>query len=66
MPAGCRVAPVVDFLTPFSAGAGSETRACIGKWVTCYNAERLHSALGGQTPEAHAGDRGLELAAGRR
>ncbi len=43
---------------------GSETRAGIGKWMTCYNAERPHPALGGRTPlEAHAGDRGLELAA---
>ena len=43
---------------------GSETRAGIGKWMTCYNSERPHSALDGRTPlEAHAGDRGLDLAA---
>ena len=43
---------------------GSETRAGIAKWMTYDNAERPHSALGGRPPfEAHAGDRGLELAA---
>ena len=41
-----------------------ETRAGIAKWMTYDNAERPHSALGGRTPfEAHAGDKGLELAA---
>ena len=43
---------------------GSETRAGIGKWMTYDNAERPHSALDGRPPfEAHAGDKGLELAA---
>ena len=43
---------------------GSEARAGIGKWMTYYNAERPHSALGGRTPfEAHAGDEGIRLAA---
>lgn len=43
---------------------GSEARAGIGKWMTYYNAERPHSALGGRTPlEAHAGERAMELAA---
>ena len=43
---------------------GSEARAGIGRWVTYYNAERPHSALGGRTPlEAHAGDGAMELAA---
>jgi putative transposase len=43
---------------------GSEARAGIGRWVTYYNAERPHSALGGRTPlEAHAGDEGIRLAA---
>ena len=43
---------------------GSETRAGIGKWMTQYNSERPHSALGGRTPlEAHAGDGDLGLAA---
>lgn len=42
----------------------SEARAGIGKWITCYNTERPHSALGGQTPcEAHSGPAGSELAA---
>ena len=35
---------------------GSEARAGLGRWIDYYNAERPHSALGGQTPaEAHAG-----------
>ena len=43
---------------------GSEARAGIGKWVTYYNTERPHSALGGRTPlEAHVGDEGIGLAA---
>jgi putative transposase len=43
---------------------GSEARAGIGKWMTYYNAERPHSALGGRTPlEAHTGDEDMELAA---
>ena len=43
---------------------GSEARAGIGKWVTYYNTERPHSALGGRTPlEAHVGDQGMGLAA---
>jgi len=43
---------------------GSEARAGIGRWMTYYNAERPHSALGGRTPlEAHAGDDGIRLAA---
>ena len=43
---------------------GSEARAGIGRWMTYYNAERPHSALGGRTPlEAHAGDEGTRLAA---
>ena len=42
----------------------SEARAGIGRWMTYYNAERPHSALGGRTPlEAHAGDEGIRLAA---
>ena len=33
---------------------GSAARAGIGKWMTFYNTERPHSALGGRTPiEAH-------------
>ena len=43
---------------------GSETRAGLGTWITYYNTERPHSALGGRTPfEAYAGDEGLRLAA---
>jgi putative transposase len=43
---------------------GSEARAGIGKWMSYYNAERPHSALGGRTPlEAHVGDGAMELAA---
>jgi putative transposase len=43
---------------------GSEARAGIGRWMTYYNAERPHSALGGRTPlEAHAGNEGIKLAA---
>jgi putative transposase len=35
---------------------GSEARAGLGRWITYYNANRPHSALGGRTPaEAHAG-----------
>ena len=42
----------------------SEARAGIGKWITYYNAERPHSALGGRTPlEAQAGYEGTRLAA---
>ena len=38
---------------------GSEARGGIGSWMTYYNADRPHSALGGRTPlEAHAGDEG--------
>lgn len=34
---------------------GSEARAGIGRWMSYYNAERPHSALGGRTPnKAHA------------
>ena len=43
---------------------GSEARAGIGRWITYYNTERPHSALGGKTPcEAHSGTAGSELAA---
>ena len=43
---------------------GSEARAGIGRWMTYYNAERPHLALGGRTPlDAHAGDGDMELAA---
>ncbi|WP_226559046.1 IS3 family transposase, partial [Salipiger thiooxidans] len=42
---------------------GSAARAGIGKWMTFYNTERPHSALGGRTPvEAHQGP-GLKAAA---
>ena len=42
---------------------GSEARAGIGRWVTCYHTERPHSALGGRTPlEAHGGA-GIRVAA---
>ncbi len=42
---------------------GSEARARIGRWITHYNTERPHSALGGRTPvEAHAGP-GVKAAA---
>jgi len=42
----------------------SEARAGIGRWMSSYNTERPHSALGGQTPlEAHAGEEGIRLAA---
>jgi putative transposase len=35
---------------------GGEARSGLGRWVSYYNAERPHSALGGRTPdEAHAG-----------
>jgi putative transposase len=35
---------------------GSEARAGLGRWITYYNADRPHSALGGRTPaEVHAG-----------
>ena len=43
---------------------GTEARAGIGRWITYYNTERPHSALGGRTPcEAHSGTAGSELAA---
>jgi putative transposase len=44
---------------------GSEARAGLGKWISCCNADRPHSALGGRTPaEAHAGlSDGIGLAA---
>ena len=44
---------------------GSEARAGLGKWISYYNADRPHSALGGRTPaEAHAGlSGGIGLAA---
>jgi putative transposase len=44
---------------------GSEARAGLGRWITYYNADRPHSALGGRTPdEAHAGlSDGIGLAA---
>ena len=44
---------------------GSEARAGLGRWITYYNADRPHSALGGGTPaEAHAGlSAGIGLAA---
>ncbi len=43
---------------------GSEARDGIGRWMTYYNAERPHSALGGRTPlEAHAGNEDMKLAA---
>jgi putative transposase len=36
---------------------GPEARAGIGRWMTTYNSERPHSALGGRTPlEAYADD----------
>ena len=41
---------------------GSVARAGIGGWITFYNSERPHSALGGRTPvEAHQGP-GLKAA----
>jgi len=50
------------YLSAFETG--SEARAGIGKWLTYYNAERPHSALGGRTPEeAHMGNDGIKLAA---
>ena len=50
------------YLSAFETG--SEARAGIGKWLTYYNAERPHSALGGKTPEeAHTGNDGIRLAA---
>jgi putative transposase len=43
---------------------GTEARTGIGKWLTYYNADRPHSALGGRTPnEAHTGNDGIRLAA---
>ena len=44
---------------------GSEARAGLGRWITYYNADRPHSALGGRTPaEVHAGTSvGIGLAA---
>ena len=43
---------------------GSEARAGIGRWMSYYNAERPHSALGGRTPdEAHAGPAVIDAAA---
>ena len=44
---------------------GSEARAGLGRWISYYNADRPHSALGGRTPaEAHAGlSAGIGLAA---
>ena len=44
---------------------GSEARAGLGRWISYYNADRPHSALGGRTPaEAHAGlSDGVGLAA---
>ena len=44
---------------------GGEARAGLGRWISYYNADRPHSALGGRTPaEAHAGiSGGIGLAA---
>ena len=44
---------------------GSEARAGLDRWITSYNTDRPHSALGGRTPaEAHAGlPDGIGLAA---
>ena len=43
---------------------GSEARVGIGRWMSYYNAERPHSALGGRTPdEAHAGPAVIDAAA---
>ena len=43
---------------------GSQARAGIGRWITYYNTERPHSALGGRTPsEAYAGCRPARAAA---
>ena len=43
---------------------GSEARAGIGRWMSYYNAERPHSALGGRTPdEAYAGPAIINAAA---
>ena len=49
-------------LNAFETGSGA--RAGIGKWITYYNTERPHSALGGRTPlEAHRDGEGHRLAA---
>lgn len=42
---------------------GSEARAGIGRWITYYNTERPHSALGGRTPLEAYGAEGIRLAA---
>ena len=43
---------------------GSELRAGLTKWIDCYNADRPHSALGGQTPdEAYGVGEMMSLAA---
>ena len=43
---------------------GSELRAGLTKWITCYNARRPHSGLDGRTPnEAYGADTTLRLAA---
>ncbi|MBP2312938.1 putative transposase [Azospirillum soli] len=44
---------------------GSEARAGLGRWITYYNSQRPHSALGGRTPdETYMGILdGIELAA---
>ena len=54
----------VEYVYLHAFETGSEARAGIGRWMTYYNTERPHSALGGRTPlKAHAGDEGIRLAA---
>ena len=44
--------------------AGSELRAGLSRWISCYNARRPHSTLAGRTPdEAYEAGRTEKLAA---
>jgi len=48
----------------FGVADGSEARAGIGRWVTCYIARGPSSALGGRTPEeVHMACDGINMAA---
>ena len=42
--------PEIRMRLPAARATGSETKAAIRKWMTFYNHQRPHSALGGQPP----------------